>query len=43
MISFASICEPIHALQGGYFVINGSEKVLIAQEKMSNNQVMMPE
>eukprot|EP00026_Physarum_polycephalum_P001110 Phypoly_transcript_01111.p1 GENE.Phypoly_transcript_01111~~Phypoly_transcript_01111.p1 ORF type:complete len:1127 (+),score=213.78 Phypoly_transcript_01111:267-3647(+) len=25
--------------QGGYFVINGSEKVLIAQEKMSNNHV----
>eukprot|EP01136_Pigoraptor_vietnamica_P036391 Opistho-1_new@102902 len=25
--------------QGGYFVINGSEKVLIAQEKMCNNQV----
>jgi len=25
--------------QGGYFIINGSEKVLIAQEKMANNQV----
>ncbi|KAL0769652.1 hypothetical protein Bca101_034802 [Brassica carinata] len=25
--------------QGGYFIINGSEKVLIAQEKMSTNQV----
>jgi len=25
--------------QGGYFVINGSEKVLIAQEKMSGNHV----
>ena len=24
---------------GGYFVVNGSEKVLISQEKMSNNQV----
>ena len=25
--------------QGGYFIINGSEKVLIAQEKMTNNAV----
>eukprot|EP00658_Telonema_sp_P-2_P007615 TRINITY_DN12843_c0_g2_i1.p1 TRINITY_DN12843_c0_g2~~TRINITY_DN12843_c0_g2_i1.p1 ORF type:complete len:1103 (-),score=321.06 TRINITY_DN12843_c0_g2_i1:453-3761(-) len=25
--------------EGGYFIINGSEKVLIAQEKMANNQV----
>lgn len=25
--------------KGGYFVINGSEKVLIAQERMSNNHV----
>ena len=25
--------------QGGYFVINGSEKVMIAQERMSNNHV----
>jgi DNA-directed RNA polymerase II subunit RPB2 len=25
--------------QGGYFVINGSEKVLVAQEKMSTNHV----
>jgi DNA-directed RNA polymerase II subunit RPB2 len=24
---------------GGYFVINGSEKVLIAQEKMADNMV----
>jgi DNA-directed RNA polymerase II subunit RPB2 len=24
---------------GGYFVINGSEKVLIAQERMATNQV----
>ena len=25
--------------QGGYFVVNGSEKVLIAQERMANNHV----
>lgn len=25
--------------QGGYFIINGSEKVLIAQERMSANHV----
>ena len=25
--------------QGGYFVINGSEKVIIAQERLSNNHV----
>ena len=25
--------------QGGYFVINGSEKVIVAQEKMTNNFV----
>lgn len=25
--------------QGGYFVINGSEKVIVAQERMGNNQV----
>jgi len=34
--------QPLAALvclQGGYFVVNGSEKVLIAQEKMANNQV----
>jgi DNA-directed RNA polymerase II subunit RPB2 len=30
--------ECIHD-QGGYFLINGSEKVLIAQERMSNNHV----
>ncbi|KAL8228691.1 hypothetical protein R6Q57_013591 [Mikania cordata] len=27
--------------QGGYFIINGSEKVLIAQEKMSTNHVFV--
>lgn len=26
-------------LQGGYFVVNGSEKVLIAQERMASNHV----
>lgn len=25
--------------QGGYFIVNGSEKVLIAQEKMSTNRI----
>ena len=32
------LCECIYD-QGGYFVINGSEKVLVAQEHMSNNHV----
>jgi DNA-directed RNA polymerase II subunit RPB2 len=27
--------------QGGYFIINGSEKVIVAQERMANNQVMV--
>ncbi|KAJ3053563.1 DNA-dependent RNA polymerase II [Rhizophlyctis rosea] len=27
--------------QGGYFIINGSEKVLIAQERMASNQVFV--
>lgn len=30
-----------HVDQGGYFVINGSEKVLIAQERMSANHVFV--
>jgi DNA-directed RNA polymerase II subunit RPB2 len=25
--------------QGGYFIINGSEKVIVAQERMASNQV----
>jgi DNA-directed RNA polymerase II subunit RPB2 len=29
----------MYGLQGGYFVVNGSEKVLIAQERMANNHV----
>ncbi len=28
--------------QGGYFVVNGSEKVLIAQERRANNMVKPP-
>lgn len=27
--------------QGGYFVINGSEKVIIGQERMSSNHGMI--
>lgn len=30
-----------HVDQGGYFIINGSEKVLLAQEKMSANHVFV--
>ena len=26
-------------MQGGYFIVNGSEKVLIAQERMASNHV----
>lgn len=26
-------------VQGGYFIVNGSEKVLIAQERMASNHV----
>jgi DNA-directed RNA polymerase beta subunit len=29
----------VFLLQGGYFIINGSEKVLIAQERMAANHV----
>ena len=40
MRSIAGFCDSrCCCLQGGYFVINGSEKVLIAQEKMANNHV----
>ncbi len=28
-------------MQGGYFVINGSEKVMIAQERMASNHVFV--
>lgn len=31
--------DPCYGAQGGYFIINGSEKVLIAQERMANNHV----
>jgi DNA-directed RNA polymerase II subunit RPB2 len=27
--------------QGGYFIINGNEKVIVAQERMSTNQVLV--
>ena len=27
--------------QGGYFIINGNEKVLVAQERMANNIVLV--
>lgn len=30
-----------HVDQGGYFIINGSEKVLLAQERMSGNHVFV--
>lgn len=36
--SFQDLGECIYD-QGGYFVINGSEKVIIAQERLSNNHV----
>lgn len=35
----ACIVTPCFGTQGGYFIINGSEKVLIAQERMANNHV----
>lgn len=36
---FHPTSDSCYVVQGGYFVINGSEKVLIAQEKMANNHV----
>ena len=36
---FRHVQNALCLLQGGYFVVNGSEKVLIAQERMANNQV----
>lgn len=27
--------------QGGYFIVNGQEKVLVAQERMASNIVMV--
>ena len=35
-LNAAFVCD---LRQGGYFVVNGSEKVLIAQERMANNHV----
>lgn len=37
--NFRHVQNALCSLQGGYFVVNGSEKVLIAQERMANNQV----
>lgn len=42
LTSAMTTCENAHECEhdkGGYFIINGCEKVLIAQEKMNNNQV----
>ncbi len=39
MYTFYIFCMSNHKQQGGYFVINGGEKVLIAQERMANNHV----
>ncbi len=36
---FSCACVCVCVVQGGYFIINGSEKVLIAQERMANNHV----
>jgi len=35
----SALASAAHCLlaQGGYFVINGSEKVMIAQERMASN------
>lgn len=38
VVPFPHLCIT-HHLQGGYFVINGSEKVLIAQERQAYNRV----
>lgn len=38
-ITFCSHHITLSPLQGGYFIINGSEKVLIAQERMAANHV----
>jgi DNA-directed RNA polymerase II subunit RPB2 len=41
MLYYAVSCyaPPSPNKQGGYFIINGSEKVLIAQERMAANHV----
>ena len=38
MMAGRKMCAAVR-VQGGYFVVNGSEKVLIAQERMANNHV----
>ncbi len=38
-LTFSQTPDDRLPVQGGYFVVNGSEKVLIAQERMANNQV----
>lgn len=36
-----SDAKECHYDQGGYFIINGGEKVLVAQERMASNIVLV--